>query len=285
MALTDRPELSAEERRMPLARYYDLPLYPPGPREMQLMGHMPLDPRDALPARNLLNLLEPAGYHKAEYGYCRMPDGSSYMAMYFVYPYCTPQMMGWWFRWLNVLPKDQPEGTGNLKYKLWCPPDHWTHAFTNGKDMSDGMWAIESIDLGEGDERVYYLRERLDAKDYGLSAEREKELLAAGCWVDLANVTFYSPEEPPREQYPGSWLWLTLSRPCAQGGLELRTRLWIGYGAKDGKIYQDESTPAVLLSEDTMRKFLIHTTVEHQHLAKLLPRLYAEYIDKPDDLS
>jgi hypothetical protein len=34
-----------------------------------------------------------------------------------------------------------------------------------------------------------------------------------------------------------------------------------------------------------MRKFLIHTTVEHQHLAKLLPKLYAEYSDRPDDLS
>jgi hypothetical protein len=246
---------------------------------------MPLDPEDALPVDRLVDLLEPTGYHKAEYGYCRMPDGSSYMAMYFVYPYCTPQMLGWWFRWLNVPPKDQPEGTGNLKYKLWCPPDHWTHRFINDKDPSVGMWAIESIDLGEGDERVYYLRERLDAKDYGLSASREKDLLEAGCWVDLATVTFYSPEEPPRAQYPGSWLWLTLSRPCAQGGIELRTRLWIGYGAKDGKVYFDPATPPAALSEETMRKFLIHTTVEHQHLAKLLPKLYAEYSDRPDDLS
>jgi hypothetical protein len=283
MALTDRPRLSDAEQRMSLAKYYDLPLYPPGPREMQLMQHLPLDPRDALPAQNLLDLLEPTGYHTAEYGYCRLPDGSGYMAMYFVYPFCTPQMLGWWFRWLNVLPKDQPEGTGNLKYKLWCPPDHWTHAFTNGKDISDGMWAIESIDLGEGDDKVYYLRERLDAKQHGLSSERETELREAGCWVDLANVTFYSPEEPPRQQYPGSWLWLTLSRPCAQGGVELRTRLWMGCGAKDGEIFFDPSTPSARLSEETMRKFLIHTTVEHQHLAKLLPKLYEEYSDRPDD--
>jgi hypothetical protein len=282
MALTERPRLSPEERRMSLAKYYDLPLYPPGPRERQLMDRLPLDPRDALPADRLVDLLEPTGYHKAEYGYCKLPDGSSYMAMYFVYPYCTPQMMGWWFRWLNVLPKTQAPGTGNLKYKLWCPPDHWIHAFNNGKDMSEGMWAVESIDLGEGDRKVLYRRDHLDAKDYGLSTEREKDLLAAGCWVDFSNVTFHSPDDAS-VQLPGRWLWLTLSRPCVLGGVELRTRLWIGYGTKDGKLFYDDSTPPAALSEETMRKFLIHTTVEHQHLSRLLPKLYEEYSGRPDD--
>jgi hypothetical protein len=61
--------------------------------------------------------------------------------------------------------------------------------------------------------------------------------------------------------------------------------LWIGKGAKDGEIFSDKTTPPALLSEDTMRKFLIHTTVEHQHLAKLLPQLYTEYSESPDDLS
>ena len=282
MTLSDRPKLSAEEEQMSIAKYYDLPLHPPGPREMQLMEHLPLDPKDALPVDRLADLLEPTDYHKAEYGYCKMPDGSSYMAMYFVYPYCTPQMMGWWFRWLNVLPKDQPGGTGNLKYKLWCAPDHFTHAFNNGRDMSDGMWAIESIDLGEGDEKVLYRRDHLDAKDYGLSAAREVELHDAGCWVDFSNVTFHSPDDPDR-RLPGRWLWLTLSRPCTQGGVELRTRLWIGWGANDGKLRFDDTTPPAALSEETMRRFLIHTTVEHQHLAKLLPKLYEEYSGRPDD--
>lgn len=281
MALTDRPQLSPEERRMSIAKYYELPLYPPGPRETQLLRHMPLDPQDALPPERLLDLLMPEGYLDAEYGYCTLPNGAGYMAMYFVYPYCTPKMIGWWFRWVNVIPRTQPAGTGNLKYKLWCPPDHFIHAFNNGKDLSQGQWAIESIDLGEGDEPVLYRRVHLDAKQYGLSAEREQEFRQAGCWVDLSNVTFHSPADD--EQYPGNWLWLTVSRPCAQGGVEMRTRLWMGYGAKDGKLYYDDSTPEAFRSEETMRKFLIHTTVEHQHLAKLLPKLYEEYSERPDD--
>jgi hypothetical protein len=66
---------------MSIAKYYDLPLYAPCPRETQLMRHMPLDPKDALPVNRLIDLLEPKGYLDAEYGYCTMPDGSGYMAM------------------------------------------------------------------------------------------------------------------------------------------------------------------------------------------------------------
>lgn len=144
--------------------------------------------------------------------------------------------------------------------------------------------SIESIDLGQGEQKVYYLRKPLDPMDYGLTKKLAKELKEAGCWIDFATVTFYSPEAP-YEQYPGSYLWLTLSRDCPQGGNEKCTRLWIGYGARDGEIYFDETTPASMLSEKFMRTFQIHTTVEHQHLARLLPVLYAEYSDKPDDMS
>ena len=282
MALTDRPELTPEEQRMPLARYYDLPLYPPGPREAQLLDHLPIDPKDALPVERLTDHLRPSGYSRVEYGYCMMPDGSGYMAMYASYPTCTPRMMGWWFRWLNVRPKDQPENTGNLKYKIWCPPDHYDHWFVNGKDGAEGIVSVESIDLGEGEEKILYLRKPLDPTEYGLTKTRAQELKEAGCWIDFATVTFHSPKAP-QEQYPGTYLWLTLSRDCPQGGNEKCTRLWIGYGAKDGEIYFDETTPAWMLSEKFMRTFQIHTTVEHQHLAKLLPELYAANSDKPDD--
>jgi hypothetical protein len=102
MILTNRPELSPEEKKLPLAKYYDLPLYPPGPREQQLIDACPINPKLAIKAENFIDLLQPAGYSRAEYGYCMMNDGSGYMAVYTVYPNCTPKMLGWWFRWLNV---------------------------------------------------------------------------------------------------------------------------------------------------------------------------------------
>jgi phloretin hydrolase len=283
--ITNRPELSAEEKAMPLSQYYDLPLYGPGPRELQIIDANPIDRSLAIPVENLTDLLQPEGYGKAEYGWCIMDDGSAYEALYAVYPTCTPKMLGWWFNWVNVPAKNQPEGMGNLKYKIWCPPDHWDHSFANGKDWWGGVWSVESIDFGKGEEKVYertaFLRHPLDPKEFGLTARREQELKETGCWIDLSTVTFHDPET--REQRPGSYLWLTLLRNCPQGGLEKLTRLWIGYGVKDGEIVFDETTPAELLSNDYMRTFNIHMTVEHQHLAKLLPELYAKYSDRPAD--
>ncbi len=191
-------------------------------------------------------------------------------------------MLGWWFRWLNVHPKGMPEGKGNIKYKIWCPPDHFDHGFINGRDRTDGIYSVESIDLGQGEEKVYFLRHPLNPRDYGLTKEREQVLKEADCWIDCSWVSFHSPN-PPHKAYPGTYLWLTLSRYCPQGGMEKLTRLWIGYGVKDGKVYFDKSTPPDMLCEEYMKKFLIHCTVEAQHLSKLLPELYATYHNKPDD--
>lgn len=282
MIFTNRPELSAEEKKLPLAKYYDLPLYPPGPREQQLIDACPIDPKLAIKAENFIDLLQPTGYSQAEYGYCMMEDGSGYMAIYTVYPNCTPEMLGWWFRWLNVHSKGQPEGKGNLKYKIWCPPDHFDHGFVNGKDRTDGIYAVESIDLGQGEERVYFFRHPFNLRDYGLTKEREQALKEAGCWIDCSWVSFHSPDTGHRA-YPGRYLWLTISRYCPLGGMEKLTRVWIGYGVKDGRVYFDKSTPSSMLCEEYMRTFLIHCTVEAQHLSKLLPELYAEYHSKPDD--
>jgi hypothetical protein len=282
MIIGNRPELSQEEKKQRLAKYYDLPLYPPGPRELQLIDCNPIDPKLAIKVENFTDLLQPTGYSRAEYGYCMMPDGSGYMAIYTVYPNCTPRMLGWWFRWLNIYPKALPEGNGNLKYKIWCPPDHYDHGFINGKDAKDGIYSVESIDLGKGEEKVYFLRHAFNLRDYGLTEKREKALNEAGCWIDNSWVTFHSPK-PPHKAYPGTYLWLTLSRYNPLGGMEKLTRVWIGYGVKDGKVYFDKSTTADMLSEKYMRTFQIHCTIEAQQLSKFLPELYAEYHDKPDD--
>lgn len=45
----------------------------------------------------------------------------------------------------------------------------------------------------------------------------------------------------------------------------------------------DENTPSSMLTVDYMKKVLYHNIVESQQLNKILPKLYAEYRDKPDD--
>jgi len=283
------PPLSPEERKSPLAKYYDIPLTALEPLKQQIIDFgCPIDPKLAIKAENMLDLLKPSGYEKQEYGYCMMEDGTGYMAIYTTYPNCTPEVLSWWFRWLNVYPKNLPKGNGNLKYKIWCPPDHYDHDFINGKDSKDGVWTVESLDFGEGDPKFGTIRHPFDLREYGLTEEREKELKAAGCWIDPAYITFHTPDpyhEPGmiHKQVPGSVLSLTLSRMSPLGFMEKISRMWVGYTVKKGKVVRDISTPADLLNEKYLKKVVIHATTEAQQGSKWFPQLYAEYHDRPDD--
>jgi hypothetical protein len=277
-----RPELLPEEKLLPLAKYYDLPLVEPGPREMQIINAGQIDPKKAIKAENFLDLLQPEGYQDVEYGYCMMPDGTGYLAVYTVYPNCTPQMLAWWFRWLNVYSKGMPKDKGNLKYKIWNPLDHWDHGFINNKDKADGIYTVETLDLGAGEDPVYTIRHAVNLKEYGLTDEKDAQMKAAGCWVDSAYESFHTVD-PSHTQTPGTHLCLTLSRKSPLGIMEKCTREWIGWGVKDGKVVRDETTPASMLCEEYLKKVIIHSTVEAQQLSKFLPELYAQYKDKADD--
>jgi hypothetical protein len=282
LIVTNRLELTPEEKRLPLAKYFDLPLYGPGPLQQQLIDAGPMDPRVAIKAKDFLDLLQPSRYQEIEYGYCMMEDGTGYLAVYTTYPNCTPEMLAWWFRWLNVHSKGMPEGQGNLKYKVWNPADHWDHGFINGKDKWAGIYTVESLDLGQGEEMVYTIRHAVDLKQYGLTEEREKALNDAGCWVDSAYESFHTLETG-HPQMPGTHLMLTLSRTSPWGVMEKCTREWMGWGVKDGRVVRDETTPASMLCEEYLGKVITHATVEAQQLSIFLPQLYAEYKDKADD--
>lgn len=277
-----RPELTPEEKQLPLAKYYDLPLYPPGPREQQILDAGPIDPKKAIQAENFLDLLQPEGYQEVEYGYCMMPDGTGYLAVYTVYPNCTPQMLAWWFRWINLYSRGMPKGRGNLRYKIWNPLDHWDHGFVNGKDKSGGVYTVETLDLGAGEDPAYTVRHAVNLGECGLTEEKESELKVAGCWVDCAYESFHTFDSS-HAQTPGTHVCLTLSRKSPLGVMEKCTREWIGWGVKDGKVFRDESTPATMLCEEYLRKVIIHCTVEAQQLSTFLPGLYAQYKDLPDD--
>lgn len=281
----DRPALSAEERKLDVAKYYELPLNPPGPLYQQILDNGPIDAGAAIKAQDFLDLLQPTGYSGAEYGYCQMEDGTGYVAVYRTYPNCTPEMLGWWWHWVNVHPKNVPEGRGNLKYRLMCPVDHWDHFFMNENGHADkwgGVGTVESLDLGHGEAMAMHVRHAIDVKDCGLTEEREQELKAAGCWVDCAWESFYTADEA-HTPLPGTHIQLTISRMSPLGFMEERTREWIGYYIKDGKVVRDENTPAELVSLPYMRKLLTHQTIESQHLARFLPDLYSEYKDRPAD--
>ncbi len=267
------PKLSPEEQRLPLAKYYEnYPLYCPPPLQQMLLDAGPMNLSDAIPAAQWLDALQPSGYRKVVYGYCMMPDGSGFYAEYFVTPpTMTPEMRRWYGRWINFRSQGMVEGQGNLRYKLWCPVDHWDHKYVNGVDDKNGIWSCETLDLGQSKQGIGAISHPINLRDFGLTAAREEELLAAGCRVSAAWEEF---------EGPGHHLVLRLSRPCPFGGIESMNFEWIGYWAKDGQLLRDEETP---VDETYLKNVLTHNTVEHLHLPQFLPALYAEYHDKPID--
>lgn len=269
------PKLTPEEDALPVAKYYrDYPLHKPNPLYGQLLAQGAMNPKDALPVGDWLDLLQTEGYAKVEYGYCMMPDGTGYIANYSVLPgEVTPQMRMWYVRWMNIHSKNLPEGCGNIRYKLWNQMDHIDHGLVDG-DFKKGIYTLETLDMGQGEKPIQSVRHNFDVRDYGVSEERYQKLMDAGVAITSCWESF---------ECPGSHLVLSVTRPCPLGGVETLSREWIGYRAENGKIVRDKDTPGFMLCERYLQNVQIHNTVEQQHLATFLPELYAEYSQLEND--
>jgi hypothetical protein len=119
--ITNIPELSQKERKLPLSKYYDFPLHTMGPLYQQIIDNGPIDPKDALKVENWLDHLQlPGDYDEKVFGYCVMDDGCGYIASYCTYPDATPEMMKWYFHWLNIYSKNQPVAQEICDIRFGC---------------------------------------------------------------------------------------------------------------------------------------------------------------------
>ena len=268
--------LTEEEKKLPCARFYtDYPMLKMNPILQQAIDAGPMDSADAIEAKNWLSLADIAfqGYRPVMFGYCMMPDGSGFYIEYSTSPATWQGKWRRWFgTWYNRYSRSMVPGQGNLRYKIWNPIDHWDHKFINGENDRDGVWSLETLDIGKsGDpsKGIPQISYRLNLRDYGLTEETEEKLQA----MDVRLEGF-------REKFPGNpghHLVLRFSRPCPLGGRESVNCEWLGYDAVDGKIIRDESTPC---NEEYVKNILIHNTLERQHLYQVLPDLYEAYHDK-----
>lgn len=276
MSYKTMQELNAVERNMPLAKYYyDYPMKDlPEDVKKQIFAQ-PIDPKEAILAEHFLDWLLPLGvYTDHENAYCMMPDGSGYITTYMKIPENVDvKKMFWYLNWLNIHSKSQPAGTGNLRYKIWNPADHWDHYFVNWKDASEGVHTTESLDLGEGDRKYDTIRHSFNLREYGLTQEKINQLKASGCPVK---------ETSDFESFDEAGFHLTLGqiRPCLEGGWERRSVEWIGFRPENGKIVRESRTKC---SEAYLRKVAYHTLIEWYHMMDFINDLYEEYHDLPED--
>ena len=268
------PPLCEEEKKLPIAKYYeDYPLMKPQVLYQQLLDQGAMDPSKAIPIDKWLDWIDAETNPEVIYGYCMMPDGSGFYIEYSITPatMAAKPMRRWYGRWINHRSPGMPENQGNLRSKIWNPLDHWDHKFVNGKDDADGIWSMETLDLGTsggGWKGIGAVSHNINVCDYGFSREKMAELEAGGCRVSSCYEEF---------EGPGHHLVLRFSRPYTAGRVENINCEWMGYWAKDGQIIRDTDTP---VTEEYVRNVLIHNTVERFHLTQVLPDLYEEYKDK-----
>jgi hypothetical protein len=271
--VTERLELTAEEKARPYAKYYYQPSAPPAPHHAEMLKDLrPLDPAMADRIQDVNNLLSP-GYTEGENGYCIMPDGSAYVALRHPMAGATPKMVEWWFAW---------HGLEDLRYKLWYPEMHIS-ARVDPADRAkildpdrplplkfQGMTHHAVEDIGGGVLNAVDIS-FLTPEDFGFDMSRFRppnaEALAA------ANVVARGVDDPPDgPDLPVAFVHLVRNIP---GGIEVRNRFWVGYQIADKKPVLS-LPPGVAIPEEAVQGLFLHDVQEFANLAAILPQLYGE---------
>jgi hypothetical protein len=265
--MNTRPELTAAEKNLSYAKYYYLPMTPVPEEKLKILAAGPIDPKLALPIERRNELFKP-GYFECEIGYCVMPDGTGYVANRTFFPGSTAEMFEWWFAW---------HALEDLRYRIWDPEDHFfarqqnrEKALDQSLPMRERTWGtVHRIleDVGGGPEEII-----LNFR-YPSELGYQEELVGTEYCSTMMCANGYGAK--PGEGVAAIMTHMTRD---VEGGIELRSRFWIGYGLVDGKLVKllPEGVSAPI---EAVRGLFQHNLTEFTHLAAILPKVYAEEKD------
>jgi phloretin hydrolase len=238
--------------------YMDMPIQP-----QQLFDKINqglIDWKDALKIEDRNDLLNP-GYLPSEVGYCIMPDGSGFVANITKMLYVTPEMFDWWFAW---------HGLHSLRFKIWDKENHFDIETTKREQLLDPnlsskqkLWGVTHTvteNLGFGPEKIHI--NFMSPGQLGFDINRFKEPYVSsvvGGNIDSAVMCHFIRK--------------------IEDGIELRSRLWVGYqiiNKKSVKILQEEDQVPI----EVAKHLALHIMKKYSNLAKLLPLIYYEQRNK-----
>lgn len=274
MADARRVDLSEEEKAEPYARYYYREPAPVPGAVLDAINGGPIDPREALPFREIIRLQEP-GYLPKETGWCAMPDNTRYAAVLTDMPGVTGDMLDWWFCWHALEP---------LRYRIWYPGSHTGNSVKDRARLEDEslpfreryrnnpQYPVEDIGIGPDILSITFVPPR----DFGFDESRFEEARVATiiCAV-VGSVTKK----------------VTHTRMChfvrtAAAGVEMRSRFWIGGNLRVNRLPERSPVNLIIntrlvrklaIPRDTARQMALHCAQEYSNLAAILPELYRDY--------
>jgi len=271
--MSERKELTPQEKARPYAKYYYLPSAPPAPHHAEMLRDLrPLDPAKADRIQDLNDLLSP-GYTEGENGYCVMPDGSGYVALRHPIKNATPEMIDWWFAW---------HGLEDLRYKLWYPEMHVAASLDDEEravvldpartlpEKFQGLTHHVVEDIGGGVLNAVDIS-FLTPEDFGFDTARFKPPYAEA--LAAANVMARGVDDP--KDGPGLPVAFVHLVRKTDDGIEVRNRFWVGYQIVDREPVL-MLPPDVRIPEEAVQGLFLHDVQEFANLGSILPQLYGE---------
>lgn len=264
--------LRPDEAALPYSKYYYRKPAEPNPHLMEILSRGPMDPAKALPYDRINDLLDP-GYHEVETGYCILEDGAGYLAVNSVFPNCTVRMMRWWFAWHAAGP--------GLRYAIWFPPGHLAISVSDQdraklhdpdiplaeKSQNIDHFIVEDTGSGPVDVVLSFLTPR----ELGFDMDRFRASKVACVFGGPGVGELREGGTPTRS----SSVMIHLCREI-EGGVEFRSRFWLGYRLNNGKA-TCFLPPGLRLPIEMPMTLGFHNVMEYSNLASILPELYQEY--------
>jgi hypothetical protein len=266
-------DLTPEEKAKPYSKYFYRKIVPPAPERLAAMDK-PMDPSKALPIERINDLLDP-GYHEVEAGWCILPNGGGYIANRNVMPGVTVDMVDWWMAWYCLEP---------LRYKIWYPPCHFGVSLSDKdrakvldpqRSNAQKIWGVTHFvveDTGGGGAENIAIS-FMSPQDCGFDMSRFKSpnvgTISAGNGV---SQLIDPPPGAPNFKSPAVMIHFIREIP---GGIEYRTRFWMGYHIVDKKPYFLLPKGA-RLPDFVPAGLARHNVHEFTNLASFLPEIYRE---------
>lgn len=257
----------AERANSPYAAFFN-PVMQPLPEHVREALATGAVAHTLLPPLARARELQRSGYAAVETGYTVCPNGAVHIAALTQMPGVTPSMWDWWFAW---------HGSEAQRYKLWHPQAHVHVSWKDGRGELDHY-------VGRVSQVVEYVGAQLLRVEVRFVAPASLGLDEARLQAD-GEVAVCARIGMAVGGIAADSGWLLHHIRPVPGGAEMRSRFWLagdnvrlsGWEGAAGRTLGRLAGKLLSPPRHQVTELLVHDAQEMNHLAAILPELYAAF--------